>query len=105
MPDVSRLREQTLSRTRSFLAHSWPLDMCPEVEACEREVEAVLDTLREKNEIIKAYAGPTGLTPEDIASAREAIGEYFAAEAAYDMGLVDAEVIGEARAALRSALS
>ena len=102
MPDVSRLREQTLSRTRSFLAHSWPLDMCPEVEACEREVEAVLDTLREKNEIIKAYAGPTG---EDIASAREAIGEYFAFEAAYDMGLVDAEVIGEARAALRSALS
>jgi hypothetical protein len=79
--------------------------MLPEVEACEREVEAVLDTLREKNEIIKAYAGPTGLTPEDIVAGREAIREYFAAEAAYEMGVCDAEVIGEARANLKNALS
>ena len=27
--------------------------------------------LREKNELIKAYAGPTGLTPEDVAYALE----------------------------------
>ena len=30
------------------------------------ELQKVRDYLREKNEIIKAFAGPTGMTPEDV---------------------------------------
>jgi hypothetical protein len=37
---------ETLVRTRAFLAHSWPLEMLPEVEACEREVNATRERVR-----------------------------------------------------------
>ena len=47
---------ETLARTRAFLARSWPLDMLPEVEACEREVAAALDALSKQNENITAAA-------------------------------------------------
>ncbi len=37
---------EALVRTRAFLAHSWPLEMLPEVEACEREVDATRERVR-----------------------------------------------------------
>jgi len=43
-----------LARTRAFLAHSWPLDMLPEVEACEREVENAVDAVEERDRLREA---------------------------------------------------
>lgn len=37
-----------------------------EIADLRTKVEQLSEYLREKNEIIKAYAGPTGMTPEDV---------------------------------------
>jgi hypothetical protein len=41
------------------------------LDAAEELLEQYRGYLRDKNEIIKAYAGPTGMTPEDVAYALE----------------------------------
>jgi len=43
--------------------------MTPAEVEMTREIERLRDYLREKNELIKAYAGPIGMTPEDVAYA------------------------------------
>jgi DNA repair ATPase RecN len=38
-----------------------------EIQKLRTQLAEAHNYLREKNEIIKAYAGPTGMTPEDVA--------------------------------------
>ena len=49
-----------------------PLKAYGDVRLLRDEVERLRDRLREKNEIIRAFAGPTGMTPEDVAALRDA---------------------------------
>lgn len=48
-----------------------PEDKDDYVRACLARIAELEAYLREKNEIIKAYADPTGMTPEDVAALRE----------------------------------
>jgi hypothetical protein len=70
------------------------------IAALERgalEVDRLRDRLREKNEIIDAFAGPAGMTPEDVAHAVEqaAYWERTAAQIDEALGVKIDRIAGE----------
>lgn len=66
-----------------------------EIERLNAKVVALRQRLQEKNEILHAYAGPAGMTPEDVAYALEEHVRVMRAVRALERSLQDYDIAGD----------
>lgn len=69
MAEQLDLEELRLDLISAYQFGSLTRDLVDDVTAALERAEKDREYLREKNDIIRAYAGPTGMTPEDVAAA------------------------------------